>query len=304
MADIQKAEMPKVKRVRKRRKIERFDVINICILMFLALLIIFPFYNAILISIVSEVEFIRRPFMLIPWEITLDSYRFIIFGGRGLLYGYRATLYVLFFGVPLNMFLTTCAAFVLSRKNFPGKGIFFFFIVVTMFFNGGLIPTYLTILHLGLNNSLWSVILLHGLNTFYLILCRNYMLSIPESMEESAKIDGANDIVILFRIMLPLCKPILATLVLFYAVDRWNEWFFSMLFIRSGNMMPLQVFLRNIVFVSLFEHRDAIMDDLTFFFGDGIRMAAIVVTMLPIMLFYPFVQKYFVKGIMVGAVKS
>ena len=130
------------------------------------------------------------------------------------------------------------------------------------------------------------------------------MMSIPESMEESAKIDGANDIIVLFKIIMPLCKPIMATLLLFYAVDRWNEWFFSMLFIRRASIIPLQVLLRNIVFISLFEHRDAAFDDIDMFFGEGIRMAAIVVTMLPIMCFYPFVQKYFVRGIMVGAVKA
>ena len=286
-----------------RHKIERFDVINISILMFLAILIIYPFYNCVIVSITTQTEYVRTPFMLFPKEVNFDSYKYIL-GNRGLYFGYRSTLTILAFGVPLNMALTAFGAFVLSRAKFPGKKFFFFMIVVTMFFSGGLIPVYLTIRDLGLSNSLWSVIFLNGMNTFYFILCRNYMMSIPESMEESAKMDGANDITVMVRIILPLCKPILATILLFYSVDRWNEWFWGMLFIRKDTLIPLQVLLRNIVFISLYENRDAAFDSIDMFFGDGIKMAVIMVTMLPIMLFYPFVQKYFVRGIMIGAVKA
>lgn len=291
------------KRFHLTRKVELFDVINLTLLFLFVIAVIYPFYNSLIVSITSQTEYARTPFLLFPKEPTLDSYKYIL-GNQGLIYGYRSTLTVLLFGVPLNMILTVCAAFVLTRKSFPGKRIFSFLIIFTMFFSGGLIPIYLTVKDLGLTNTLWSVILLHGVNTFYFILCRNYMYSIPESLEESAKIDGANDIVILTRIYLPLSTPILATLFLFYAVDRWNEWFYSMLFIKTDTLLPLQVLLRNIVFVSLYEVPDAALDSINIFFGEGIKMASIVVTMLPIMLVYPFVQRYFVKGIMVGAVKS
>jgi putative aldouronate transport system permease protein len=173
-----------------------------------------------------------------------------------------------------------------------------------MFFSGGLIPIYLVVMKLGLSNSIWSVILLHGINTFYLIVVKNYFSTIPESLEEAAKLDGANDIVIFLRIMLPLCKPIFATFLLFYAVDRWNEWFYSMLFIKKSTLIPLQVMLRNMVFVDLYETKDGTYDSMTVFFGEGIKMAAVVLTMAPIMMVYPFLQKYFVKGMMVGAVKE
>jgi len=287
----------------KRHRIERFDIINTSILVILALMIVYPFYNCIIVSIATQTEYVRTPFMIFPREITFDSYKYIL-GNRGLFFGYRSTLTILAFGVPLNMILTAFGAFVLSRANFPGKKIFFFMIVVTMFFSGGMIPVYLTVRDLGLTNTLWSLIFLHGMNTFYFILCRNYMMSIPESMEESAKMDGANDITIMVRIILPLCKPILATILLFYSVDRWNEWFWAMLFIRKDTLIPLQSLLRNIVFISLYETKDAALDSIEIFFGDGIKMAVIMVTMLPIMLFYPFVQKYFVRGIMIGAIKA
>jgi len=287
----------------KRHRIEKFDVINVSILVFFAILIIYPFYNCIIVSITTQTEYVRTPFMIFPKQVTFDSYKYIL-SNRGLLYGYRSTLTILGFGVPINMALTACGAFVLSRANFPGKKFFFFMIVVTMFFGGGMIPTYLTVRDLKLTNTLWSVILLHGMNTFYFILCRNYMNSIPESMEESAKMDGANDITIMLRIILPLCKPILATILLFYSVDRWNEWFWAMLFIRKDTLIPLQALLRNIIFISLYETKDAAFDSIEIFFGDGIKMAVIMVTMLPIMLFYPFVQKYFVRGIMIGAIKA
>ncbi len=287
----------------KRRRLETFDIVNIAILIFLSLFILYPFYNSLIVSITSQTEYVKTPFLLFPKQVNFDAYKYIL-GNKGLIYGYRSTLFILLVGVPLNMLLTVCAAFVLTRKSFPGKRIFFFMIIITMFFSGGLIPVYLTMMQLHLNNTLWSVILLHGMNTFYFILCCNYMKSIPESMEESAKIDGANDIVILSKIYLPLCTPIIATMFLFYAVDRWNEWFYAMLLIKKDTLIPLQVLLRNMVFVSLYESKDAAMDSMEVFFGEGIKMAVITVTMLPIMLFYPFVQRYFVKGIMVGAVKA
>ncbi len=289
----------------KRRRIKKpvlFDVVNITLLLLFGLTILYPFYNSIIISLATPAEYSRTPFMLFPKEVTFDAYTYVL-SNNGLVNGFAATGFVLLFGVPINIMLTTFAAFVLSRKNFPAKRIFFFFIVFTMFFSGGLIPTYLVVRDLSLTNSLWSIILLQAMNTFYFILMKNYFSSIPDSMEESAKIDGANDITVLFRIIIPLSKPIIATILLFYTVDRWNEWFYSMLFIKSADIIPLQVMLRNIVFVSLYEIKDAAFDSIEVFFGEGIKMAAIVITMTPVMILYPFVQKYFVKGIMVGAIK-
>lgn len=286
-----------------RRRLDLFAVVNGLLLSFWGLAVLYPFYNCLIVSLVSETEYVRTPFMLFPRKVIFDSYLYLL-RNRGLLNGYRSTLTILAIGVPLNMILTVTSAYVLSRAPFPGKRLIFFFIVLTMFFSGGLIPTYVVVQRLGLTNTYWSVILLLGLDTFYMIVTKTYFQGIPESLEESARIDGANDLSILARIFLPLSKPVLATFLLFYAVDRWNEWFYAMLFIKRSTMLPLQVIIRNMVFVTIYEIRDSAMDSVNVFFGEGIKMAAIMLTMLPIMLVYPFLQKHFVKGVLVGAIKS
>jgi putative aldouronate transport system permease protein len=173
-----------------------------------------------------------------------------------------------------------------------------------MLFNGGIVPLYLLMLQMGLSNRIWSVILAYGVNTFYFIIMRTYMTTLPESLIESAKMDGAGEWRILFRIILPLSKPILATVLLFYAVDRWNEWFNSMIFLRRNDLIPLQLVLRNIVMDSTIVDSMSIAGPRVPRFTEGIQTATIMVTMLPVMCFFPFLQKYFVKGIMIGAVKA
>ena len=237
-------------KVSKIKKYEWFDYVNTALLLLWGFIVLYPFYNCVVVSLASQTEYVKTPFMLFPKHIVFDSYLYLL-RNNGLLNGYKSTLTIVSAGVVLNMLLTVATAFVLSRKKFPGKKFIFFFILFTMFFQGGLIPLYIVVKQLGLSNTLWSVILLYGINTFYLIITKNYFYTIPDSVEESAKIDGANDITILFKIMLPLCKPILATFTLFYAVDRWNEWFYSMLFIKKSSLIPLQVIVRNMVFVTL-----------------------------------------------------
>jgi len=173
-----------------------------------------------------------------------------------------------------------------------------------MYFSGGLIPLYLLVRDLGLMNSLASVILVYGANTFYLLLMRSYFLEIPAALEESAKIDGANDLVILLRIMLPLALPIVATVTLFFSVDRWNEWFNAMLFLREGEKWPLQLVLRSIVMSTIDDIGSRNVSIRKTVFEDGVKMAAVFITMAPIMFTYPFLQKYFIKGILIGSVKS
>jgi len=295
------------KRKKKRILHGRIDAFSVFIYITLGLwglIILYPFYNAILISMVSQYEYLNTPFMLFPKNIDLTAYNVLLQGNR-LLVGYRTTLIILLLGVPLNMFLTIGMAYPLSRNRFPGQKMIFYFVVFSMLFSGGLIPLYLVVRNLGLTNNILAIILITGINTFYLILMKNYFSSIPVSLEESAKIDGANDLYILFVIMLPLAKPILATVLLFYTVDRWNEWFYPMIFLRNRNMIPLQMILRNIVFETTSnEIADAAVGYRVQVFSDGIKMAAITLTMTPIMIVYPFVQKYFMKGIMLGSVKG
>ena len=182
-------------------------------------------------------------------------------------------------------------------------------VLFTMLFHGGFIALYLVMMTLNLTNTIWSVILAYGINTFYLIIMRSYFLSLPEALIESAKLDGAGEWRIMLQIILPLSKPIIATIALFYSVDRWNEWFNAMLFIRKPSMVPLQLVLRNIVIESVLiteasEGAGAALELDKQIFPMGVKMGAVLVTMLPIMCIFPFLQKHFVKGVMIGAIKT
>ena len=289
-------------------KRKRFDVIDFVAMIFLGffvLLIIVPFVNVVLISFSTQKDYLTSTFLVIPRNPTVSSYT-QLFQDQRLWSGYRSTLFLVGVGMPLNVFLTFCMAYGLSRKGYPGRRIIFIMVLFTMLFQGGIIPMYLLMRAFSLTNTLWSVVLAYGINTFYMIIVKNYIESLPESLIESAKLDGAGEWTILFRIIIPLSKPILATIILFYSVDRWNEWYNSMIFIRDVKMYPLQLVLRNIVINS--EIADNINVGAAGVVGSqfvmGIKMAAVMMTMIPVMCVYPFLQRHFVKGIMVGAIKA
>ncbi len=277
------------------------DYVLVVILSAFMLLILYPFYNSVLISLITQSEYIRNPFLLYPQEITFESYRYIfdsgiIFSGMGV------TLLITIIGVAYNMLLTVLCAYILT-KEFPGKKVINYLIVFTVYFSGGLIPYYLLIRDLNLMDNIFSMILPTGITFAYMVVIRKSFESLPKSLEESARIDGANEMLILFRIILPLSLPILATFTLYYSVDRWNEWWNGMLFIRSVEKQPLQLVLRNIIQeASTLSEGSA--SALTQPFGEGVKMASTVVSMLPIMLVYPFLQRYFISGLVVGAVKE
>ena len=287
---------------------KRLDIIDITAMIFLGffvVLILVPFINVILISFATQKDYLTSTFLVIPRTPTISSYS-RLFQDQRLWTGYRSTLFLVGVGMPLNVFLTFCMAYGLSRKGYPGRRIIFLLVLFTMIFQGGIIPMYLVMRTLKLTNSLWSVIFAYGINTFYMIIVKNYIESLPESLIESAKLDGAGEWAILFRIILPLSTPILATVILFYSVDRWNEWYNAMIFIRDVKMYPLQLILRNIVINS--EIADNINMSAAGVVGSqfimGIKMAAVMMTMLPVMCVYPFLQRHFVKGIMIGAIKA
>jgi len=286
-----------------RTRFELLDVFFLVILLAIAIMIVLPFISVIAGSFSTQKEYLESKLLLFPKKPTIDNYYRLFQDGRVLI-GYRTTLIFLLIGVPINMFLTTSLAYGMSRTNFPGAKFVFYAILITMLFNGGIVPLYILMLRLRLTNTIWSVILAYGVNTFYFIIMRTYMTTLPLSMVESAKLDGAGEWRILFQIVLPLSKPIIATIFLFFAVDRWNEWFNAMIFIRRGNIVPLQLILRNIVIDSQVAASLSISGPYVARFADGMKMCAVMVTMLPIMCFFPFLQKYFVKGIMIGAIKS
>jgi putative aldouronate transport system permease protein len=286
-----------------RERFELLDGIILVMLLIMAAMIIVPFISVIATSFATQKESLESPLLLFPANPTIDNY-YRLFQDPRIVIGYKTTFLILVLGVPLNLFLTTSMAYGLIRTDFPGSKFIFYAVLLTMLFNGGIVPMYLLMLQLGLTKNLWSVILAYGVNTFYFIIMRTYLTTLPESLIESARIDGAGEWRILFQIILPLAKPILATVLLFYAVDRWNEWFNSMIFLRRNDLIPLQLVLRNIVMDTVIVDSLSIAGPRIPRFTEGIQNATIMVTMLPIMCVFPFLQKYFVKGIMVGSIKA
>ena len=209
---------------KQKRQLDLFTIVIYIIVTLGAVLILVPFYNVMIVSISPMVEYIRTPFLLFPEHPTLQSYVDLLSGGS-IGVGYRTTLSIVALALPINLFLITLTAYALSKDAFPGKKLFIMYVLITMLFNGGIVPLYLVIKELNLMNTLWSVVLASGCNTFYLIITRNYFLSIPAALRESARIDGASEFTIFLRIILPLSLPILATIALFCLVDRWNEWY-------------------------------------------------------------------------------
>ena len=293
----------KKSRAYHRDRFELLDGIILIVLLIMAAMIVVPFISVIAISFATQKEALESPLLLFPTKPTIDNY-YRLFQDPRIVIGYKTTLLILVLGVPLNLFLTTSMAYGLIRTDYPGSKFIFYAVLLTMLFNGGIVPMYLLMLQLGLRKNIWSVILAYGVNTFYFIIMRTYLTSLPESLIESARIDGAGEWRILFQIILPLAKPIMATVLLFYAVDRWNEWFNSMIFLRRNDLIPLQLVLRNIVMDTVIVDSLSIAGPRIPRFTEGIQNATIMVTMLPIMCVFPFLQKYFVKGIMVGSIKA
>lgn len=289
-----------------RSRLKRLNAVDYAIMAFLglfALIILYPFYNSICVSLVSQADYIKTRFMLYPKNLTLESY-FIVFENGSIFDGMKVTIFITLVGVLYNMLLTVSLAYGFS-KQFPGRKLFLSMILFTMYFSGGLIPFYLLIKDLKLIDNVFSMILPSGVSIMYMTVIRQNFESLPAELEESARIDGASDLTILFRILLPLSVPILVTFALYYGVERWNEWYNGMLFIQSFEKRPLQLVLRGIIQTT---GQAMMTSDLQQYnitpFSEGIKMACIVVTATPIILVYPFIQKYFVSGLTVGAVKG
>ena len=283
------------------RKIQSLDVIICVILVLYAFLIIFPFWNAFIISISSEYSYLHSNLLLWPTELDLSSYQ-KVFTNNELWSGFRITMILLIGGTLYQLFFTVITGYALSRHNWTGKNLVMNMILVTMFFGGGMIPYYYLIRDLGMRNTIWVMIIPGAIDTFNMLLMRNYFASLPAEMEESAKIDGANDITIFARIFLPLSLPMLATIGLFFAVGNWNSWYNAMLFIpENRKIWPLQMVLRSMITkVSSNIENPEVTED----FSQGLTMASIFFTIVPMMCFYPFLQRFFVKGIVVGAIKG
>ena len=302
MAKRQLERLPlRTKRTNRDSRIQTLDIIIAVILVIYALLIIFPFWSAFVISISTEDAYLHNNLLLWPTELDLSSYD-KVFHDNQLWSGFGITMILLVGGTLYQLFFTVITGYALSRHNWTGKNLVMNMILVTMFFGGGMVPYYYLIRDLGMMNTIWVMIIPGAIDTFNMLLMRNYFASLPPEMEESAKIDGANDIVIFARIFLPLSLPMLATIGLFFAVGNWNSWYNAMLFIPDKHdIWPLQMVLRNMInkVSSNIENPDAKEG-----FSQGLTMASIFFTIVPMMCFYPFLQRFFVKGIVVGAIKG
>lgn len=287
----------------KRMGFEWLDWILLIVLTAGFLAILIPFFNVVAISFTSYKEYMQSTWVFWPKSPTLAAYQELFKDSR-ILIGYKTTLLYLLVGVPLNLTLCVTMAYALSRKGWPGRKFILMLVLFTMIFNGGIVPLYLVMKSFGLTNTIWSVVLAQGMNTFNMILIYNYFCSLPEALAESAGLDGADEWTIMLRIIVPLSKPILATVILFVAVQLWNEYFMSMIFLRSKEFQSLQQVLRSIVMDSqVVDTASQTVDIGERNFTDAIKMAAVMATMIPVMCVYPFLQKYFAKGIMMGAVK-
>jgi putative aldouronate transport system permease protein len=272
-----------------------------------ALPCLFPFIVMITSSFMSEREIVTEGYKLFPKELTLSAYSFLLSNPKKILDAYKITIFMTVFGTAFALFFMSMAGYVLNRKDFKYRNFFSFFIYFTTLFSGGLIPSYiLMVKHLGLKDNILAMILPGIMSAWSIFLMRNFMKSIPDSLYESATIDGAGDFHIYRKIFLPLAIPSLATIGLFSALGYWNEWYNAMLYINTASKFPLQFFLQRMVnqtnIASLISQGIVInVEDLP---TQSIKMAVAVLATGPIILLYPFVQRYFISGLTVGAVKG
>lgn len=295
--------MSNTKRIRKKRaKWDAMDVISFVLLTLLFLAIILPFWSAIVVSFETNRAYVEHPVSFWPQEFTLDNYKIILSGGSGLIAAYKHTIYITVVGTVCSIAVCAAAAYTLSR-HFPGKRVIFFLFVFTMYFGGGLVPYYLLIKKLGLLNKYACIILPSLVSVWNIIIMKSNYESIPYEMQEAAIIDGANDLQIFARVMLPLQKPMLATFSLFTAVGFWNSWYMPMLMLTKGDKTVLQLYLKSIMGEADMAAKGLTSMVQDHVFSQGVKMACVLVIILPIMLVYPFLQKHFAKGMLVGAVK-
>ncbi|MCK9477942.1 MAG: carbohydrate ABC transporter permease [Firmicutes bacterium] len=278
-----------------------FGVSNYTFLILLSIITIYPFYYVLCASLSDSYAVLAKGgLMLYPVGFNVGAYA-LVFLNNNIVVGYANTLFYVFAGVSLNIILTMFAAYCLSRRTMPFKRFFMLMITFTMYFSGGLIPNYLLVKSLGLLNSRLALILPGAVATWNVIILRTYMLSIPNSMEEAARIDSANDLNILFRIIAPISIPAIAVNILFYAVGHWNSWFPAMIYLQDKNKFPLQLFLRQILIQA---DVSDMADYATEPIAENIKYATIIVSIIPILFVFPFLQRFFVTGMMVGAIKE
>lgn len=283
-----------------------FDIANVLIMFVLAFIMFYPLWHVLIASLSNNnLLMAHRGLLFFPLNMNFNSYR-MVFRNPMIVTGYANTIFIVVTGVALNIVLTALGAYFLSRKNVFWRDPIMFIIIFTMYFNGGLIPSYLLISKfLNMSNSYLALILPTAITTYNLIIMRTSFAAIPDSLEESAKLDGASHFTILFRIVLPLSMAVVAVLILYYAVGHWNSWFNASIYIRERKKYPLQLILREILInndTTVMTQGTSVGDEASI--GETIKYAVIVVATVPILCVYPYLQKYFVKGVMIGSLKG
>lgn len=293
--------------MKKISKEKIFDIINVFLLFIILIIILYPLIYVVSASFSDAQQVIAGNIRLLPIDFTTESYQ-SVFKNENIFRSFINTVTVTIFGTLLNLVLTTLAAYPLSRKDLKGRDKIMIFITITMFFSGGIIPTYLVVQKLGLINHLSALILPGAISSYNLIIMRTFFQSsIPYELQESAFIDGCSNTRTLLSIILPLSAPILAVIALYYAVAHWNAYFNAMLYLTERELYPLQMILKEILIQSqMSEMMDMNADSLyrQAMLGETIKYAVVVVSSIPMLIIYPFIQKFFVKGIMIGAVKG
>ena len=284
-----------------------FDALNYLIVSLVALTTILPFIYIIGASFATEYELATRPMFIIPHDVTLDAYKYI-FSSNKIIMAFGNSVLITAAGTAINLFCTVTMAYAISKRRLRGRSFFLNMVIFSMFFSGGMIPSYIVVATwLRLKDTYWSVLLPGAISAYNLMIVKNFFQGIPQELEESAAMDGCNDIGVLWKIVLPLSLPVLATFGLFYAVGHWNAYFGAMIYMTGArDKWPLQVLLREIIILANASAGDISNMDPSFVQPpeQSIKMAVIVVSTVPIMCVYPFLQKYFVKGVMVGALKG
>jgi putative aldouronate transport system permease protein len=286
------------------KRFNLFDTVNVLLLVLFSCAMLFPFLHMAAVSLSSASYLTSNAVSLWPKGLNLDAYTTMLQDKR-IYIGYKNTLIYVALGTTLSLIFTTLGAYSLSRRNLVFGRTFLLMIVFTMLFNGGMIPTYLVIRSYGMLDTIWAMVLPGLVSSYFLFVMRTFFLGIPKELEESGKIDGLSDIGILTKIILPLSKPVMMTIGLFYAVSIWSNFFSALIYIRDANLYPIQVTIRNIVLIG--QVADATVTEAL---GDkevpleALKYAVILFGTLPILMVYPFIQKHFVKGAMMGSVKG
>lgn len=289
---------------KRSKQYKVFQLFNVIILLLIVIITLYPFVYVVSQSFSAEKYIVAGKVNLFPKGFNVNTY-LVVMKEKYFWIGYKNTVVYTVFGTIISLIMSTLLAYPLSKKRLKGKNILMPFVVFTMFFNGGLIPNYLLIRNLGMRNTIWSIIIPGAISTYNMIIMKSFFEGIPNELEEAASVDGASTYRTLVSIILPLSMPIMATMMLFYAVGNWNNWFAPFLYFDSKDQFPVTLYLRNIIAgaqktaVSSGSDSDALAQ-----IGATIKSATIVLTVLPILCIYPFIQKYFVTGVMIGSVKG